>query len=730
MIAVVPTKRDKKRQQRTRKDDQRRQTEARRQRRERARARADAVAAAQRELASLAADPDRFVGRLSELLENDNLKEQFDEPGEAWFRGQMLAEEVGAESARVLADRLIAGPTDTTVPTDTAAVAWWAVGLYEGAGALARAEEVASRVAFTGDESEGFDQDVGWIVAHLRLEAGMSVKAADLARKICEADPDDPDGLEVLSTALGQLHEADQRDPAGEEALARFADRSRLERLRGALASFVERDRDLAAWVDAAQEEWRATFLEEAGTDGWDRLTGQHAFAADSPDGSSEGDEADTGLALMAAESIWTRGPDRDRRDHEPDAEDDSQSLLNRFAADPATPADLADLARDWQQMARYGLWQVADPAPSPGVWVTDLVTRRSTYAAMAPGHLEQVPRWSVLAGCLFPDHGIWRAGGAFALFDPSEGDRATEVALTAASKVMGALAEEGHIKRAASLRPAEPSLRDVPPYGVVAGLAEPVDQQLADLQAWIIGVAFPMVLGDAWHWRRRPPQMVNTDREPLELLKVTAPVQDPDGLRAALVRRPEFEVDPGDGSIVWQGREMTPLEAETSRARVEDWASDRGLAPVQPSDGPQRWIRGYVRIEEDVLSVEVNSRHRLETISRLLDKLGIRDLVVEQRFDPTLDLALPAGWRPLGDAGSAESEDVWRRHWLDEDLPALGTSPRQARHDSRSVVRLEGLLRQLEFDADLARFNGKRPIDVGKIRQQLADDDGRPFGL
>ncbi len=719
----MANKRDRKRQKRLHHDRSRQEAEQLRQREQRARALVEELEAADRQLEELAGDPARLAERLVELLGKDAVKDFLRQPEAGLAQGRHMAGEIGTEQASAVAAKLAAQASDTP------SALWWAVGLYAGSGDLAKAEELASaELERTGLDKAG--PGVAGVVGQLRFELGQWGQLTDLARSLLEDDPDDADNVELFVHALVHLYEDNLRrssegqapDPAGEAVLAGFADRSRLERLRDTMAGFLEDNPKLAEWADLAREEWRQTFLETAGLDEWDKLSGQSPFAPGTGVAPSEG-ELPGALEKLAAECIWTSSPEDGHRD------DDSHSLLNLFAANPGTPADLAELARDWQADVRYGLWQVAEPVASPGVWVTDLVTRRTMYASLPPELLAALPRWSVLATCFVPDQGIWRSGGGFAVLDPAEADRAAEVALALSANFVGFIAKEAGLKGAKKFRKAAPRLDNTPPHGVVAGLAEPLEETMADMRSKVVCVTLPNILGQVWA-TRRPPRLVNTDREPLELLQMTARVPDASSLRAALGRRPDFDVEENGGAIAWLGREMTPLEDKTSRAEIHQMAAQRGLGPVEVGSGPQRWVRGILHLDGDRLTVEVNSRARLEAVTRLLSRLGVQDPVVERRLDPSLDVALPAGWRPMALGGSPESEEVWRHHWLDEEVPALGTTPRKAVNEAETAVRLESLLRQFEFDADLTRFSGKRPLDVGAIRAALAGEDGEPFSL
>lgn len=439
-------------------------------------------------------------------------------------------------------------------------------------------------------------------------------------------------------------------------------------------------------------------------------------------------------LRAMATERAWLAGADEDE-DEDEDGEE-GPSVLERFAADPATPPALAGAARAWDRHVRYGLWQPQPVAPAArraaaGTWATDLVTRRSAYLAIPDEQLDGLPRWSVLVGPVGPVGGVWHTGPAIVVLDPQAADQATEALLDVRVELLAALARE------AGLRPPLPPRRDRPqaePHGVLAELAEAMDGTEADITAKVIGASLGNLLGFVRQSSVRAPTMTNTDGDPVELLEATFPAEDPAAVRRRLLLDPDFEGDDDEGAaegeaatLRWLGRFMTPEEAANSVAQAQAELRRQGLGTLPLPDGPRRWLRGLVRFEPGAVRVEVNSRGRLAAVTRKLRAAGAGEPVVGVAVDPTLDLPLPgvpaAGGRAPGDP---EAEAVWRSHWLDTRVPALGgATPRAAAEDPRRRVRLEALLRQFEHDADLAAAAGERPLDVERLRETLGMADG-----
>jgi hypothetical protein len=253
------------------------------------------------------------------------------------------------------------------------------------------------------------------------------------------------------------------------------------------------------------------------------------------------------------------------------------------------------------------------------------------------------------------------------------------------------------------------------------------LDPTVAYLHYTVLGIALAEVISVATEARGAPVRLHNTDQEPMELLRAIGSVDRPAILKERLLSRADFDGDEAGGRYMWKGREMSALEAEMSLAQAGAWATEQGLELRDEAGAePRNWIRGVVEIDGSEVRVEVTSRARLEAIMGILGRLGAGAFVVESRFDPSLDLPSPTGWRPVVSVGSPEAEEAWRRHWVDEPLPALGDrSPREVVADPRGAIELERLLRQFEFGADLAARRGERPLDVEKVRRELGHAGG-----
>ena len=650
---------------------------------------------------------------------------------------EVIATEVGVERAGALADALCTSSTETS-PTR-----WWACGLLSGSDDDRRAEEVAT-ATLEAIGPDGLNDGAAHLVVSLRLQLDRPADALELACSLVEADPSDTEAQHLQALSLRDIAARDPDDHALQSspcpcgALAEPWTMCCQPRDREAVADFANRERlyDCASASVPSSRRIRSSSATS-------RSPGRNGPPLDDPGvlpefmldpGRTYQDAGHQTRELLALERAWVAAPHLDEEeplDMTVDGEDDDAgAILRLYAADDATPRELAVLADTWQESAMCGLWQVADPSGGPNLWLMDIVTGETRWVSMAPEQMEGAGRWSVLAGWLVPDRGVWRSGGAFVILSPDEGDIAAEVLSAMAEDVASAMLRERRGRKPGWSSRREPKLDPPPAHGILSGWTDGLDSVAASLHHTILGIALPDVVATALEGRRRPTRLHNTDGQPLELLRAIGYADDPAALRSALQGRSDFDADE-HGRIVWRGREMTAFKAETSLAEFRAFAAERGLsADVEEDDGARYWVRGSVDIDGPEITIEVNSRVRLDAISEILAGLGVGPLVVDQRFDPAMDMAFPSGWRPLGVAGSPEAEEAWRRNWLAETLPALGgMTPRQAVTDPGTAVELERLLRRLEFDADLAEHRGQRPLDVERIRRALGED-GRLFEL
>jgi hypothetical protein len=569
------------------------------------------------------------------------------------------------------------------------------------------ASALLDRAAAIVDEDDGRTA----LAAHL-LGLGRVADALALVEDLLLEAPDDEDAQGVRADALALAHRrlrpaAVEDDPAPEgcpcwsgrswadccrraeeRALERFVDRDRLYGLRRAVLRFTATTPRVADEIARHVAQW----LEDAGAD-------SHEEARDA-------------LIGMAAEHAWIVGDeDSDDNAHAPF---DLDSPLALFAADAATPASRAAMARRWLEHCEYGLWQVADPTPAPGIWLTEIVTGRRRYAAIPAEQLEQAARWTVLLGALVAIDGTWRTTSAVIPLRPSEGDELAGLAEEMMYAVVSAM----------SGRRIEPERRGKAapgPHGVLVAQTEPAPPEVADLLGKVVGSGLPRLVSLRHEMRDAAPRLVNTDRDPLCLVKATVGVADPVGAAQRLADHPDVERDAD--ALVWWGRELDDMERETSLAELRAHLRAQGEdVDVAEPHGPRRWLRGRVELADGGFDVDVNSKERFERFLDLLRELGEEPTVSDKLvIDPAQDLPQLRSGSMIPFAASEEANAAWVEHWPDQQLPALaGRTPRAAARRPADQPRLEALLRELQHDADLLANRGLPAPDVGRLRKEL----------
>jgi hypothetical protein len=246
------------------------------------------------------------------------------------------------------------------------------------------------------------------------------------------------------------LRRAAFMEPKGDrerEALERFTDRSGLAEVKRAVVQFLERH---PGWDE---------FVKDRAVQDFQLVPGKRLPA-----------EAVTECAAV----IWeanVRGADLAMRGQAPKqaiglhrGNHQPRTPLMAFADDPATPPHLARRGADWAEYGHYGLWQLRDPVPSPGVEAMDLASGTRRYLDFPPGKLDGAAPWSVWLGGAVPVDGVWRITGTGIMLSPDEGDAVTETLEKAVSKMVSTA--QG--MPLAELDPAEPvPYDDPPPHGV-----------------------------------------------------------------------------------------------------------------------------------------------------------------------------------------------------------------------------------------------------------------------
>jgi len=497
------------------------------------------------------------------------------------------------------------------------------------------------------------------------LDAIRSATSRDHPGETCELiEPylrEHPDDERAIDFYAGALAKADVQAEPGEletAALGRYRDRSGIDALDRAVDEFTER----TPW-GAIVREW---------------MDDERAGQSSKHWGPVEHEATDALIAEQAVLFPLTS----EAGDGLPD------TVLRAFAAATETPAELAARATERDEYVRHGVWQVADPSPSPGVWCTDLVSGTRRYAQFPAGVIDGAPLWSVWLGGLAPVDGIWRATRAGIWLSPIEGDAITEYADDAVRRMLHTITDERGdyppVLEQVRFGQAEPYCvrwetgeEPKPEFGRLAGPA--IVRLASRLAAWV------------WSKRTEGVLMQNTDGEPLVLIDAAVTV---DGdVTERLFARPDFgeEVDGEDDQVVWWD---DPVDYEEERTVLGRLASEPGR-----------------------LRVQVNSRRRLNRLLRILQEIGAVPKVTRQSSsEPSLDFA----WGPVpGDGLTARQ---WAQSWIGQPVAVLEFhSPRHAAKGSLvDRLRLEGLLRQLEYQSALPAERGGRPVDTAWLRAEL----------
>lgn len=536
------------------------------------------------------------------------------------------------------------------------------------------------------------------------LELGRAAESQAIVAEGLLERPGDEDAQRVLadSLELARRRLAGEEEPAPEEcpcwsgrswadccrlaeerALEHFGDRDRLEGLREAVTRFTQSMPGMRGLIAEHVERW----LDDA-----------QPFTA----------EAGVRDALIAAatEHAWlVVGEDED---------DDEDAPLALFASSRSTAAADAAAAEHWTEHCEYGLWQLADPAPAPGVWLTELLTGTRRYAAIPPRQLEGAGRWTVLLGALVALDGTWRPASPLIALRPREADEIAEVAEELVAHVAGAASGKGPIDT-------RPGRWLEEPAGVLAARGEPASPEVASFAAKVVGAGMPQLLAMLGELRAQVPRLRNTDQDALCMINATVRLGDAGAVAQRLATHPDIERD-GD-ELVWWGRELDELERASGEAEVRAMLREQGEDPDElVTEGPRRWLRGRIKTLGDGLEIDVNSRERLERFLGLLRDLGEEPEVSERLvIDPAQDMPqMPVG-QLLAISGSEASQAAWLTHFPDQRLPAVGDlTPREAALRPRDAPRLEALLREFEHDADILRERGRPAPDIDLLREEL----------
>jgi hypothetical protein len=258
---------------------------------------------------------------------------------------------------------------------------------------LARRQETADEkwlaaLRVQGEAGQAVEAVEAWVRDHLYDEQAGLVYAELIHRAAASPDPGE--------------HER--------KALERFRDRSGLDAVKGAVHDYLEEH------------------------PGWDEfIKGKAARDLDSLPARRLSAGALRECAAILLEAA-VRGADLAMRDKAPKdirglhrGNHEPRTLMGALAEDPATPPEVARRAADWAEYAYYGLWQLRDPVPSPGVEGVDLASGGRLYLDFPPGKLDGAAPWSVWLGGAVPVDGVWHVTGTGLMLSPREGDAIAE---------------------------------------------------------------------------------------------------------------------------------------------------------------------------------------------------------------------------------------------------------------------------------------------------------------
>jgi hypothetical protein len=554
------------------------------------------------------------------------------------------------------------------------------------------------------------DPDGSVELAQHMLASGRELDAIELVREMLLDEPEDEDAQEVFGRALEGLH---RRMIAGEKLgrweraeLDRFADRGGLYALRDAMRVLVEERRpELQVLLAGSIRDWMEQLHEAQGGEDDDGF----GVEPDKDDGRSEA------LFRLAMEHAWLLDDEDDEDqdglalESEPELERSGAPLV-LLATDPDVSPEISSAAREWLSTVTYGLWQVSDPEPGPGLWLTDIVTGVRRYAAIPPEQLPGMSRWSVLLGALVSLDGIWRSTGAVVMLRPSEGDGAAEWVHGASV----ALAKELTGKR--GRRPGR--RREPEPHGVLVEAAESLHPEIAALMSKVLGSLVPGIAGEVWRRRAAGPKLTNTDGQRLRLITARVAVNDPAGVARRLASHADFRTEDG-GELSWWGRELTAMERESALAQIRSLGEDES---IEQPDEPQRWLRGRLEPHPEGFEVSVNSEERLQALTELLRGLGAEPKLARRSvIDPAQDMPPIRLGMPMPFGASQEAVDAWQALWPEERVPALSSlTPRTASRRAQSRSRLEAVLREFEHDAYVLARSGRPAPDLERLRAEL----------
>ena len=199
-----------------------------------------------------------------------------------------------------------------------------------------------------------------------------------------------------------------------------------------------------------------------------------------------------------------------------------------------------------------------------------------------------------------------------------------------------------------------------------------------------------------------------NTDGEEFLASNAVYRILDEAALTLALENCPEMKEDVEGGRFVW-------LRADPG--------------------GETDTVLGSIRIQGEQLTLDCNSRQRLESGKKLLAGLAGAHLKhLRDEFTSQQELKRRAREQPPRDEPDRDEipSEVQRQlvtefmerniaEWPDRKIPALGgKTPREAVKTAAGRRKVEALLRDFENNEEHKRLKGKPSYDVDRVREEL----------
>jgi hypothetical protein len=339
--------------------------------------------------------------------------------------------------------------------------------------------QMLARTQAAGDAGRWLD------VVRFISGTGHPGEAIELAEPYLRDHPDDRDAALVYAVIVQEAADLAAPGERDQAALDHFADRSGWTELKRAVLAFMGRTR----WDELVQNRALDDLAE---------VPSKHLPPAVQKECAAIAFEAairaaEDGIAGLTAKQLI----ELYRGGHQP------KTALTEFAADPDSPPALARRAADWANHTHYGLWQLMNPVPKPGVWGLDLASGTRRYLQFPPGALDGAARWAVWLGAVVPVDGVWRVTGTGAMLSPVEADAVAETIGQAVDKLI--MTTTGGMPLAEMLPPEPIPYGQAPPWGVRWDYFERRDERYTQTASSTIMMLAARINADVEWQRRRP---------------------------------------------------------------------------------------------------------------------------------------------------------------------------------------------------------------------------------